>query len=145
MINDFARRLVTFGWRPLDPTAEVTSRVNNCIRAKRRVTRIGNSKFKLALVKILEKVGCVTRVSVIAKGGRRAELIVGLKYMAGRPMMRGVKQISRPGRREYWTVRQAKFASESPAETFILSTNVGLREANKSLTSGGEVVCKVKW
>ncbi|MGP1918170.1 MAG: 30S ribosomal protein S8 [Candidatus Hodgkinia cicadicola] len=129
----------------LDPTAEVTSRVNNCLKVKRKVVRIGSSKFKLALVKILKKMGCVTRVSVVARDGREAELMVELKYVAGRPIMRGLEQISRPGRREYWTARRAKAASKTPAATFVLSTNVGLLEANESLRIGGEIVCKVKW
>lgn len=129
----------------MDATADVTSRLNNCIRAKRKVVRIENSKFKLALVKILKKMGCVTRVSVVARDGRAAELIVELKYVAGRPMVRELKQLSRPGRRVYWTAQEAKFASKTPAEAFILSTNVGLLEANESLRIGGEIVCKVKW
>ncbi|MGP1922080.1 MAG: 30S ribosomal protein S8, partial [Candidatus Hodgkinia cicadicola] len=59
----------------MDPTAEVVSRINNCIKAKRKVLRMESSKFKLSLIKILEKMGCVTRIAIIARDGRRAELM----------------------------------------------------------------------
>ncbi|MGP1916793.1 MAG: 30S ribosomal protein S8 [Candidatus Hodgkinia cicadicola] len=129
----------------LDPTAEVVSRINNCIRANRKVVKIENSKFKLALVKILKKMGCATRVAIIARDGRSAELMIELKYVAGRSIMRRMKQISRPGRREYWTARKAKFSAETNASTFILSTNVGLISVNESTRIGGEIICEVKW
>ncbi|MGP1914861.1 MAG: 30S ribosomal protein S8 [Candidatus Hodgkinia cicadicola] len=131
--------------KELDPTAEVVSRINNCIKAKRKVLRMESSKFKLSLIKILEKMGCVTRIAIIARDGRRAELMIELKYVAGRSMARRIKQISRPGRREYWTARQAKFAAVTTASTFVLSTNVGLLSANESSRIGGEIICEVKW
>ncbi|MFP3039060.1 MAG: 30S ribosomal protein S8 [Candidatus Hodgkinia cicadicola] len=129
----------------LDPISEVTSRVNNCIRANRKTFRIRSSKLKVGIVKLLKTLGCLTCVANAAYIGREASLTIELKHVAGRPMMRGMKQISRPGRREYWTARQAKFAAERSAATFILSTNAGLVVANESLKAGGEIICKVEW
>eukprot|EP01042_Synura_sphagnicola_P019620 gene19620-24843_t len=59
-----------------------------------------SSKVKIAIANVLKDEGYIEDFAVVEAGGK-AELKIGLKYYAGRPVIERIERVSRPGLRIY--------------------------------------------
>lgn len=127
-----------------DPIADMLTRVRNANTALQPKVAMPASKVKEEIAKILVSEGFVDGYEVQGDVPRR-DLVIKLRYDAERKRaLRGVRRISKPGRRVY------KGASELPRSrgglgVVIVSTSQGLlpdREARRRRL-GGEVMCEV--
>ncbi len=129
-----------------DPIADMLTRIRNANVAFHPEVSMPSSKLKEQIAKVLAAEGYVEgyEINPAAQG---ATLTVRLKFLGkgGREYaIRGLKRISRPGRRVY------KGADDLPRShgglgTIIVSTSQGLlpdREARKRRL-GGELMCEV--
>ena len=84
-----------------DPVADFLARVRNGLVADHEHVEIPSSKFKEELARILEEQGYIEGFSVEpARVGR--VLRIRLKYTPDRrPVITGLRHVSRPGRRYY--------------------------------------------
>src|SRR3990172_4772235 len=84
-----------------DPIADLLARIRNGAHARHTRVRCPASKQKLAIANVLSESGFVGDVRVEQEGARRM-LTVGLRYDAeGRPVIAGMRRVSRPCRRVY--------------------------------------------
>src|SRR3990172_6962872 len=82
-----------------DPIADLLARIRNGAHARHTRVRCPASKQKLAIANVLSESSFVGDVRVEQEGARRM-LTVGLRYDAeGRPVIAGMRRVSRPGRR----------------------------------------------
>ena len=127
-----------------DTISDYLTRLRNAQQAGHRRVDIPASKVKRAMTKILVDKGYIQRFIDI-EDGKQGVLRLFLKYDTyGKPVIREMKRISKPGLRKY-------SASDSIPKSYnglgivIVSTSRGVmtdKEAQK-LNVGGEVLCSV--
>jgi len=83
-----------------DPIADLFTRIRNAIQAEHPKMDIPNSKMKIRIVEILREEGFIKTFKV-AEDNKQGFLRVYLKYKDGESAIRGIKRISKPGRRVY--------------------------------------------
>jgi len=127
-----------------DPISDMLTRIRNAGTARQRQTACPFSKQKLAIAKVLEEAGFIEDVRAETQGKHLA-LSMRIRYDDnGKPLIDGIRRVSKPGRRIYvgaseiWKVRNGLGISVISTSKGILS-DAGAREA----AIGGEVVCEV--
>ena len=128
-----------------DPIADMLTRIRNGHMARHDKVDIPSSKVKQAMVRILKEENYIKNFKVVDSRGKHPIIRVYLKYdQGGRPLINGLKRISKPGRRVY--AGKTDFPRVlGGLGISILTTNRGImtdRKA-KSLGIGGEILCSV--
>jgi small subunit ribosomal protein S8 len=127
-----------------DPIADLLTRIRNGLHARKEQVDVPWSRLKQNLAEVIAAEGFLKECTVVEQDGRRC-VRIWLKYdERNRPVITGIKRISRPSLRVY------KGSKEIPTirggmGTNILSTPQGIltdREARKR-NVGGEVMCTV--
>ncbi len=92
---------------------------------------------------MLKDEGYIRGYEEVAKDGH-PELEISLKYFDGRPVIRELKRVSKPGRRVYAGVSEMPQVRQGLGVA-ILSTPKGVMSDAQARTSnvGGEVLCTV--
>ncbi|MFO7798280.1 30S ribosomal protein S8 [Rhodohalobacter sp.] len=127
-----------------DTISDFLTRIRNAQRAGHRRVDIPASKIKRAMTKILVDKGYVNRFIDI-EDGKQGIIRIFLKYDAyGKPVIREMKRVSKPGLRKYSSSEKIP-RSYNGLGVVIVSTSRGVmtdKEARK-LNVGGEILCTV--
>ena len=127
----------------VDPIADILTRIRNAQAVKHQTVKVPFSKLKLNLAKILEKEGLVGQVS--SQGRKIRKIIeIKLKYENGRPLINGLKRISKPGQRIYIKNNEIRPIRQGYG-LIVISTSSGLmtnKDAKKK-GLGGEILCEI--
>jgi small subunit ribosomal protein S8 len=84
-----------------DPIADMLTRIRNSILIKAEKVDIPASRLKVEIAKIMKEEGFIKSYKII-KDKKQGVLRVTLKYTQdNRPIVEGLKRISKPGRRVY--------------------------------------------
>jgi small subunit ribosomal protein S8 len=83
-----------------DPIADYLTRIRNAAKAKQRRVDIPASKLKKAITQILLDKKFIANFTVL-EDQRQNVIRINLKYSEGRPIIQGLRRISRPGIRRY--------------------------------------------
>lgn len=83
-----------------DTIADMLTRIRNAGTAGHASCEIPASNVKKAIAQILLEEGYISRVDLIADD-KQGKIKVTLKYAAKKPVISGIKRISRPGLRVY--------------------------------------------
>jgi len=126
-----------------DPIADLLTRIRNGQTARKSEVTTSSSKLKTAVLRVLKEEGYIADFRLDSEG-QKPQLIIGLKYYEGRPVIDRLERVSRPGLRIY------RGKDELPKVlggmgTVIISTPKGVmtdRQA-RSIGQGGEVLCIV--
>lgn len=125
------------------------TRIRNAQVAGHKTTTIPHSKLKVAIAQILTDEGFIDGFKVVKPENKpTGSILVTLKYTgerrARRPVITGLKRVSRPGRRVY-TGKGDIPRVLSGLGVAILSTPKGVMTGQRarSLGVGGEVLCYV--
>jgi small subunit ribosomal protein S8 len=126
-----------------DPIADLLTRIRNGQTARKSEVATSVSKLKQAVLRVLKDEGYIADFRVDSDGPKQ-QIIIGLKYYEGRPVIDRLERVSRPGLRIY------RGKDELPKilggmGTVIISTPKGVmtdRQA-RSIGQGGEVLCIV--
>ena len=82
-----------------DPIADMLTRIRNAAQARHANVKVPVSKMKREIAKILHEEGYIRGFQLVDRGRM---LRVRLKYDANRrPVINGIKRVSKPGRRVY--------------------------------------------
>ena len=127
-----------------DPIADFLTRIRNAGMARHETVVMPNSTMKAEMARILTEQGYVESYSERGDGAKK-ELVVELKYDPdGRRVIRGLRRMSRPGRRVYR--KQANIPRVLDGlGVAILSTSRGILTDHEARRAGigGEVLCFV--
>lgn len=126
-----------------DPIADMLTRIRNAQIARHESVLIPMSKTKKAIADILLREGFVSTVETEGDGVK-ANIKIGLKYVAGSKVISGLKRISKPGLRIYVGAEEMPKVL-SGLGIAIVSTSKGIitdKEA-RSQGIGGEVLAFV--
>lgn len=129
-----------------DPIADLLTRIRNASRVRHENVVVPWSRVKENIVKVLIAEGYLRdQKRVKAEDGAGEEIIIQLKFdRERRPVITGVRRISRPSRRVYVGARNVPPVRRGLGIN-ILSTPKGImvdREAQKA-NVGGEIICSV--
>ena len=126
-----------------DPIADMLTRIRNAQGVQKTTVAMPSSKVKIAIAHVLRDEGYIEDFAVTEDAGK-AELKIGLKYYAGRPVIERLERVSRPGLRIY------KGKNDIPnvmngLGVAIVSTPKGVMTDRKARATGvgGEVICYV--
>ncbi len=126
-----------------DPVADFFTRIRNAAKAKHKRVDIPASNLKKAIAQIMVEEKFISSFSVL-EDGKQGVLRIQLKYQGGRPVISGLRRVSRPG------IRQYRAASELPRVLgglgiAILSTSKGVMTDHQArkLHVGGEVLAYI--
>ena len=127
-----------------DPIADMLARIRNGAHARHLRVSCPASKQKLAIANVLHENGFVGEVR-LEESGSRKQLVVDLRYDAdGRPVIAGMRRVSRPGRRVYVGAGEIPRV-RSGLGVAVVSTSHGILSdrAAREAKLGGELICEV--
>ncbi len=126
-----------------DPIADMLTRIRNAQGVEKATVVMPSSKLKLAIAKVLKDEGYIEDFKVNEADGK-PELVLGLKYYAGRPVIERIERVSKPGLRIY-KGNDAIPQVMNGLGVAIVSTSKGVMTDRKARATGvgGEVICYV--
>lgn len=125
-----------------DTIADMLTRIRNACKAGLPEVEMPHSRLKEGIARILKREGYITDYSV--EGDKVKRLKIKLKYYGKRPVIEGLKRISKPGVRIYVGVDEIPRV-RGGLGIAILTTSKGIMtnvEARKH-NVGGELLCQV--
>ena len=126
-----------------DPIADMLTRIRNALMVKKDTVEVPSSNMKKAIADIMLKEGYISDVKLV-EDGFAGTLQITLKYANKRPVINGLKRVSKPGLRTYAGVENMPKVLNGLGIA-VLSTNKGImtdRQA-KAANVGGEVLCYI--
>ena len=126
-----------------DPIADMLTRIRNAQTVGHAEVSMPCSKVKTSIAQVLKDEGYIEDFAVRGEGTAR-ELLIGLKYYAGQPVIERIERVSKPGLRVY------KGRYDIPKVmnglgVAIVSTSRGVMTDRKARADGvgGEILCFV--
>jgi small subunit ribosomal protein S8 len=122
-----------------DPISDMLTRIRNGHHALHGEVIIPKSKMKVAIAGIMKSEGYIADYTEGEK-----EIKVSLKYHAGKPLISGLKRISKPGRRVYVAAAEIPRV-QNGLGICIMSTSQGVMDggAAREKNVGGELLCEI--
>ncbi|MBB1603953.1 MULTISPECIES: 30S ribosomal protein S8 [Variovorax] len=126
-----------------DPIADLLTRIRNAQMVAKPTVSIPSSKVKAAIAQVLKDEGYIDSFEVKTEDGK-SELVITLKYYAGRPVIERIERVSRPGLRVY-KASAAIPQVQNGLGVAIVTTPQGVMTDRKARATGvgGEVLCYV--
>ncbi len=126
-----------------DPIAVMLTRVRHAQLAEKASVSVPSSKLKVAIAAVLKDEGYIEDFAVRQSDGK-ANLEIGLKYYAGRPVIERIERVSKPGLRIYKGCEDIPRVMNGLGVA-IVSTPKGVMTDRKARATkvGGEVLCIV--
>lgn len=132
---------------PVDPIADMLTRIRNAIMAGQQFVSVPSSKIKVEIARILKEQGYIEDYQ-LTRDEPQPYLRIRLKYVGSRrerrPVLSGLERVSRPGRRVYASKDEIPWVM-SGMGIAILSTSKGVMTGEEARRQGvgGEVICHV--
>lgn len=126
-----------------DPIADMLTRLRNGNTARHSEVKVPFSKIKESIANILKNEGYIAGYEIKEEGNIK-DIVVTLKYVDGEAVIKGLRRISKPGRRVYSSVENLPKVLGGLGIA-IVSTPKGViidKECRKH-SVGGEVLCYV--
>ena len=126
-----------------DPIADMLTRIRNANAAKHATVAVPFSRIKESIANILKNEGYIVDYEIKEEGTKK-DIVVTLKFVDGEEVVKGLRRISKPGRRVYSSVDNLPKVLGGLGIA-IVSTPKGVltdKECRKH-SVGGEVLCYV--
>ena len=126
-----------------DPIADMLTRIRNANAAKHATVAVHFSRIKESIANILKNEGYIVDYEIKEEGTKK-DIVVTLKFVDGEEVVKGLRRISKPGRRVYSSVDNLPKVLGGLGIA-IVSTPKGVltdKECRKH-SVGGEVLCYV--
>ena len=122
-----------------DPIADLLTRIRNAYSAMHSSVTLSPSRAREALLGILQTEGYISDYSLVD-----GQIVVNLKYHEHKPVVAGLKRVSKPGRRIYVGSKHIP-SVQNGLGICILSTSKGILEGKKAaeIGIGGELLCEI--
>ncbi len=126
-----------------DPIADLLTRIRNAQMVAKPTVSIPSSKVKAAIAQVLKDEGYIDGFEVKTEAGK-SELVITLKYYAGRPVIERIERVSRPGLCVYKASASIPQV-QNGLGVAIVTTPKGVMTDRKARATGvgGEVLCYV--
>lgn len=127
-----------------DPIADFLTRLRNGSKAKLAECIMPHSNLKEGIAAILKTEGYVSDYTAGVDEQGHKTLVVKLKYVDSAPAITGIKRVSTPGRRLYYSYSDVPRVLNGLGIA-IISTSKGLMKDQdcRRNKAGGELLCNV--
>ncbi len=127
-----------------DPLGDMFTRIRNGLMAEKDSVRVPYSKLRTNVLNILQQEGYIRGYNQIDIRTGIKEIIVELKYYEGKPVIREISRVSKPGRRVYSGIKGLGRVYNGLGVS-ILSTSKGIMAEHdaRQQNLGGEVLCQI--
>lgn len=127
----------------VDPISDLLTRIRNAHKAKHRRVDIPASKMKAAIAQVLLDQKYIANFTLL-EDQKQGVLRINLKYHDGRPVIMGLRRISKPGIRVYRGA-EAMPRVQGGLGIAVVSTSRGIMTGAqaKKQNVGGEVLAYV--
>lgn len=125
-----------------DPIADLLTRIRNALSAQHKYVDVQLSKLNMSIIEVLSQTGFV---SGFVHNAELKKIRIFLKYDdQRRPVIKGLKRISSPGRRKYVKADEIPMIRRGLGIA-ILSTSKGVLHGKtaRQENTGGELLCSV--
>ncbi|MCX8090646.1 MAG: 30S ribosomal protein S8 [Verrucomicrobiae bacterium] len=125
-----------------DPIADMLTRIRNAGRALQPTVEIPHSRLKEGIARILRQEGYIADFTVAGNAVKTLKL--RLKYTGKKPVIEGLRRMSKPGRRLYVGVQDIPRVLGGMGIA-VLSTSEGIMTGEQARRKhlGGELLCLV--
>ena len=122
-----------------DPIAELLTKIRNASKAKHAYVDMMLSRSRKTLLEIMKQKGFIQGFLVDEK---RRRMRIFLKYIARRPVLKGLKRVSKPGHKKFVPFKKIPKVLSGNGIA-IVSTSKGVMEGEEARSHrvGGEVWC----
>ncbi|MDR7037537.1 MULTISPECIES: 30S ribosomal protein S8 [Methylobacterium] len=127
-----------------DPVGDMLTRIRNGQQRRRNVVQTPGSRLRASVLDVLKSEGYIRDYATTDLGNGRTEFAIELKYYDGKPVIRSIQRVSKPGRRVYSSVGELPRVADGLGIT-IVSTPQGVMADHEARERnvGGELLCKV--
>ncbi len=127
-----------------DPLGDMLTRIRNAQLRGKSTVRSPASKLRAWVLDVLRDEGYIRGYERVTGTTGHPELEISLKYHEGRPVIRELRRVSRPGRRVYSGVKEIPSVRNGLGVS-VVSTPRGVMSdaAARAANVGGEVLCRV--
>ena len=126
-----------------DPIADMLTRIRNGNMAKHAQVAVPFSRIKESIANILKNEGYIVGYEIKEEGNIK-DIVVTLKYVDGETVIKGLKRISKPGRRVYSSVENLPKVLGGLGIAVVSTPNGVLTDKEcRKHNVGGEVLCYV--
>ncbi len=127
-----------------DPLGDMLTRIRNAQQRRKSKISSPGSNLRARVLEVLKSEGFIRDYSVTEYGNGRTDLEIELKYFDGKPVIRNIERVSKPGRRVYASVDKTPRVANGLGVT-IVSTPQGVMADHvaRERNIGGEVLCTV--
>ena len=126
-----------------DPIADLLTRIRNAQMVAKPTVSIPSSKVKAAIAQVLKDEGYIDGFEVKTDAGK-SELVITLKYYAGRPVIERIERVSRPGLRVYKASTAIPQVQNGLGVALVTTPQGEMTDRKARATGvGGEVLCYV--
>jgi small subunit ribosomal protein S8 len=127
-----------------DPLGDMLTRIRNAQMRSRSSVTTPASKLRERVLDVMKEEGYIRGYSRTDYQDGKSEIEIELKYFDGKPVIRNLKRISKPGRRVYSSVDDLPTVSNGLGVA-ILSTPKGVMSDSQARREnvGGEVLCSI--
>ena len=127
-----------------DPVGDMLTRIRNGQQRRRNVVQTPGSRLRASVLDVLKSEGYIRDYATTELGNGRTEFAIELKYYDGKPVIRSIQRVSKPGRHVYSSVGELPRVADGLGIT-IVSTPQGVMADHEARERnvGGELLCKV--
>ena len=127
-----------------DPLGDLLTRIRNGQRARKSTVSSPSSKLRSNVLEVLKREGYIRDFARQEVSPGIDELRIELKSHEGKPVIREISRVSKPGRRVYSKIKDLPKVYNGLGIS-ILSTPKGVMSDNEARAAnlGGEVLCRV--
>ncbi len=127
-----------------DPIGDMITRIRNAHLRGKDYVDSPSSNIRINILEVLKDEGFIKGYSKTDYDNGKSEVQIELKYHDGKPVIKEINRISKPGRRVYSSVRGMNLVKNGLGVS-ILSTPKGVMSDRSARTNnvGGEVLCIV--
>ncbi len=127
-----------------DPIGDMITRIRNAHLRGKDYVDSPSSNITINILDVLKDEGFIKGYSKTDYDNGKSEVQIELKYHDGKPVIKEINRISKPGRRVYSSVRGMNLVKNGLGVS-ILSTPKGVMSDRSARTNnvGGEVLCIV--
>ena len=126
-----------------DPISDLLTRIRNGQQVRKGKVSCPLSSLKISILKVLKEEGYIRGFEII-ENEKGKQIEIALKYFDGKPAIKEISRISKPGMRVYSSVKAMPNYKNNMGVS-ILSTSKGVMSDADARTQkvGGEVLISV--
>ena len=127
-----------------DPIGDMITRIRNAHLRGKDYVDSPSSNLRINILEVLKDEGFIKGYSKTDYDNGKSEVQIELKYYDGKPVIKEINRVSKPGRRVYSSVKGMNLVKNGLGIS-ILSTPKGVMSDRSARTNnvGGEILCVV--